>query len=419
MNKTQRILLVLGSIFSLVFLGSSAFSQGLSGQYPSGNVGTAYQPMGWSEFDASWLIGHHLLNPTNNANLGQISDLFIDRCGGRVAFVVLSDTPGAGSENLAVPFESLMRTGEQTFQLTFGDKDVPMASHFQSRDILFQDRYTQYLVENKDIIGVKANQGAIDLAWAEAVYKVYGLEPYWTGGKTSQPDMESYIMNRANGDPRIHYPGGGLVASSGTAPFWASCGCGAEAVNFGSLTEPALPSFAKPGECYARVYIPARCETVSEQVMTRAASERVETIPAKYEVFEERVMVTPASKKIEAIPAEYKTVEEKVLVEPAHSEWREGRGSVEKMDQATGKIMCLVEVPATYKTVQKQVLVKEASTREVEIPAQYEMRKVNKMVEPSHENHIQIPAEYKTVTRTEKVADGYLEWQKVEGCHTD
>ncbi|HVP77560.1 MAG TPA: PRC-barrel domain-containing protein [Thermodesulfobacteriota bacterium] len=419
MNKTQKSLLVLSSIFCLVFLSSSVFSQGFSSQYPSGTVGPGYQPMGWSDFQASWLIGHHLLNPTSNANLGQISDLLIDRCGGRIAFVVLSDTPGAGSESLAVPFESLLRTGEQTFLLRIDDSIVPMGSDFQSRDINFQDRYTQYLVDNKSIIGVRANQASFDSFWADGVYKVYGLAPYWTEGKASEPDFASYIANRTSGDPMIRYPGGS-IASSSTTPFWASCGsCGAEAVNFEALAQPALPSFAKPGECYARVFIPARCETVSEQVMTRAASERVETIPAKYEVVEERVMVSPASKKIEEIPAEYKMVEEKVLVEPAHTEWREGRGSVEKMDAATGKIMCLVEVPATYKTVQKQVLVKPATTREVEIPAQYEMRKVNKMVEPGHENHIQIPAEYKTVTRTEKVADGYLEWQKVEGCHTD
>ncbi len=86
------------------------------------------------------------------------------------------------------------------------------------------------------------------------------------------------------------------------------------------------------------------------------------------------------------------------------------------MDSATGKIMCLVEIPAKYKTVQKQVLVKPATTREVEIPAQYEMRQVQKMIEPAHENHIQIPAEYKTVEKTQKVADGYFEWRKVEGC---
>jgi hypothetical protein len=86
------------------------------------------------------------------------------------------------------------------------------------------------------------------------------------------------------------------------------------------------------------------------------------------------------------------------------------------MDPATGKIMCLVEIPAKYETVQKQVLVKPATTREVEIPAQYEMQKVTKMTEPAQEKHIEIPAQYQTVTRTEKVADGYFEWRKVEGC---
>ena len=211
-------------------------------------------------------------------------------------------------------------------------------------------------------------------------------------------------MSGRTDDFAIHYPDGGLIASYGAAPYWTSCGgsCGAEAMNFEGTAEPPLPSDARPGECYARFFVAPRCETVSEQVMTRAASERVETIPAKYEVFEERVMVKPASTRTEEVPAEYKTVEEKVLVEPARTEWRPGRGAVEKMDPATGKIMCLVEIPAQYKTVQKQVLVKPATTREVEIPAQYEMQKVTKMTEPAQEKHIQIPAEYQTVTRTDR-----------------
>jgi hypothetical protein len=187
-------------------------------------------------------------------------------------------------------------------------------------------------------------------------------------------------------------------------------------MNIGDTVAPPMPSYAKPGECYASFFVPPRCETVTEQVMTRAASERAETIPAKYEVFEERVMVQPASKRTDEVPAEYRTVEEKVLVEPARTEWRPGRGAVERMDSATGKIMCLVEIPAQYKTVQKQVLVKPAATREVEIPAQYEMQKVTKMTAPAQENRIQIPAEYKTVTKIQKVADGYTEWRKAEGC---
>jgi len=263
---------------------------------------------------------------------------------------------------------------------------------------------------------MKSVPATIDPAWADNVYQFYGLTPFWTEGN-SHPDIVSYRMSGRTEDLAIHYPDGGLIASYGVAPYWTSCGsCGSEAMNFAGALEPPLPSDAKAGECYARVFVAPRCETVQEQVLVRPASERVETIPAKYETFEERVMVKPASTRIEQVPAEYKTVEEKVLVEPAHTEWREGRGAVEKMDPATGKIMCLVEIPAKYKTAQKQVLVKPATTREIEIPAQYEMQKVQKMTEPAHENHIQIPAEYRTVEKTQKVADGFFEWRKVEGC---
>ncbi len=44
-----------------------------------------------------------------------------------------------------------------------------------------------------------------------------------------------------------------------------------------------MPSDPKPGECYARVIIPAKYTTSSEQVLKRAASERIEIIPARYE----------------------------------------------------------------------------------------------------------------------------------------
>jgi hypothetical protein len=276
------------------------------------------------------------------------------------------------------------------------------------------------LVENRSTIGMKSIPATIDPVWADSVYKVYGVTPYWTDGKTSRPEIASYRMSGRTDALGIGYPDG-RIASIGMAPYWKTCGgsdCGAEAMNIGGTVAPPMPSDARPGECYASFFVPPRCETVTEQVMTRAASERAETIPAKYEVVEERVMVQPASKKTEEVPAEYRTVEEKVLVEPARTEWRPGMGCVDRMDSARGQTMCLVEIAAKYDTVQKQVLVTSATTREVEIPAQYETRKVTKMTEPAQEKHIQTPAEYQTVTRTQKVTDGYTEWRKVEGCQT-
>jgi hypothetical protein len=179
-----------------------------------------------------------------------------------------------------------------------------------------------------------------------------------------------------------------------------------------------LPASAKAGECYTRVFVPSRYQTIAERILARQASERVETIPAKYEVVEEKVLVRQASSRLEEVPAEYGWAEEKILVEPAHSAWKKGRGLIEKVDNATGEIMCLVEIPAKYETVRKRVVTKPATVRQVEIPAEYQTIKVTKMVSPPQEKRIPIPEEYETVTRTEKVADGYMEWRQVL-CETN
>jgi hypothetical protein len=410
MNKTKYILIVAVTVLGLALWSSHSFAQ--DNTWVEGTVQGGYSG---SSFGATELIGYRVYSPVYLGNLGQVTDLLIDRCDGRAAFVVLSDTPGFGSEFAVLPFGALERTGEHTFQARFGD--VPIA--YQGLDWR-GDRFAKYMEMNRSLIGMESIPATIDPMWAELVYRVYGLRPFWTEGKSSHAEIVSYRMSGRTDELAIRYPDGGLNASYGAAPYWTTCStCGAEAMNVKDVASAPMPSYAKAGECYARVFVAPQCKEVSDQVMTRPASERVEEIPAKYETVQERVMVSPASKKIEQIPAEYKTVEEQVLVEPAHTEWRPGRGAVEKMDQATGKIMCLVEIPAQYKTVSKQVLVKPATTREVEIPAQYEMRSVQKMVEPAHENHIQIPAEYKTVTKTEQVSGGYWEWQKVEGCHAE
>jgi hypothetical protein len=113
-----------------------------------------------------------------------------------------------------------------------------------------------------------------------------------------------------------------------------------------------LPPNPKPGECYARVIIPAKYTTTSEQVLKRPASERIEIIPARYESAKETVVVKEASSKLEIVPAKYETVEERVLVKPASTK--------------------LTVVPAVYDTIEERVLVKPASTKVIEVPAVYE-----------------------------------------------
>jgi hypothetical protein len=215
-----------------------------------------------------------------------------------------------------------------------------------------------------------------------------------------------------------YQPAVAVAAEPAPAPVAQLPACGApdDRAIAERMAAPLPP--ARPGECYARVYIPPQCETVTERVVVREASERIETIPASYETVEERVMVKSASKRLEEVPAKYDWVEDKVLVEPAHTEWRHGRGEVEKIDSATGEILCLVEVPASYKTVRRQVVSEAATVREVEVPAEYQTIKVTKMVSPPQEKRIQIPAEYENVTMTKKVSDGRMEWKQVT-CEPD
>lgn len=226
-----------------------------------------------------------------------------------------------------------------------------------------------------------------------------------------------------------------------------------------------FPPNPKAGQCYARVLIPATYRSVSEKVLTRDASERIEIIPARYESGQETVLVKEASTKLEVVPATYKKVQERVLVKPAstkivevpakydtvtervldraaHTAWKKGPAATQASNVLsqtttdTGEIMCLIEVPATYKTVEKRVLVSPArtekveipaeyktvtktvvatpaTTREVKIPAQYDTVSVTKLVSPAQEKRIAIPAAYETVSRNEKVTSESMEWRQV------
>jgi hypothetical protein len=181
---------------------------------------------------------------------------------------------------------------------------------------------------------------------------------------------------------------------------------------------PLLPPDAMLGQCFARVFVPPAYRTVTEDVLTQAASERIEVIPAKYEMVDQKVMIKEASSKIETIPAKYDWADEKVMVREAHSTWKKGRGLIEKVDNTTGEIMCLVEVPAEYKTVKKRVMVQPQTSRVINIPAEYQTVKVRKLVSPAREEVVKVPAKYETIERTEQVADGRMEWRKVL-CETN
>lgn len=225
-----------------------------------------------------------------------------------------------------------------------------------------------------------------------------------------------------------------------------------------------LPPNAKPGECYARVYVPpqyqAKTETVLErqeaerietlppvykpvqkEILVKAKAQRLEVIPARYDWVEERVLVKPAAERLVTTQPVYENISERILVKPAYTTWKKGRGPIEKISQATGEIMCLIEVPAeyrtmtkrvvktpaatrkvtipaVYKTIKKRVMVEAPKTRTVAIPAEYRTQVVNELVRAATEKRIKIPATYQQVTKREQISEGRVEWRSIL-CETN
>jgi len=204
MNKTKKILIALGSVFYLVLLGSSAFSQGLSEQYPPITMGATFQPMGWSSYEASQLIGHHVTTPTG-ATLGQISSLVIDRTNGRVALVVLSDVPNIGGEVLAIPYSSVTKVGPNTWGFNPGSMEIGLAA---GAGYVYQDPYVYALTYHPSSSELYGFPSEIDVAWLTEIYSHYGQVPYWTEEGAQEPKaMELCESDRLMG-AEVKLPGG-------------------------------------------------------------------------------------------------------------------------------------------------------------------------------------------------------------------
>ncbi len=170
---------------------------------------------------------------------------------------------------------------------------------------------------------------------------------------------------------------------------------------------------ANVGMCFHEHYVPETYKTVSEQILTKAATESVSVSPAQYEMVEENLLVKEASTQLVSIPAEYAVEEERVLDKPAHTIWKKGTGPIQRIDEGTGEIMCLVEVPATYKTVKRTVLRSAARTETVVVPAEYRTVKVKKLVSSATEQRTPIAAEYGQVERQVVDQSAGFVWHEV------
>ena len=158
-----------------------------------------------------------------------------------------------------------------------------------------------------------------------------------------------------------------------------------------------------PGTCFREYYTPEKYKNIIEKVVTQEEQTTNEIIPAKYEMVEKTIEVEPAYKKTITVPATYEYKEDKILVEKAKTVWKKGVNPAQKLNGATGEIMCLIKIPAKYKVVKKKIVKTPATTKIIEIPAVTKTIKVKKLIAEASSKKVIIPAITQTIEK--KVLD--------------
>ncbi len=188
----------------------------------------------------------------------------------------------------------------------------------------------------------------------------------------------------------------------------------------------ALPD-ARPGECYAKVFVPAQYKTITEEIVTQEASEKIEIVPAKWEWVREKVMVKPASSKLVPVPATFAAATEKVEISPAHTAWRTGKTGKSKVASASlsasaralgipatakpGECYAEYLIPAEYKTEMVKVQIRDASENLTIVPAKFAASEEKVVVKAASQKVIDEAAIYETTSEKILVKPAYTTWK--------
>ena len=222
-----------------------------------------------------------------------------------------------------------------------------------------------------------------------------------------------------------------------------------------------MPVQARPGQCFARMLVPATYRNEAMSVVTREAYEQVQVAEPvfrsetqtvvtgdeykRYVVTEptfrtenQTIVTRPAYERLVATPAVFGARSETVVIREPRLVWRSGanHSSVRRMDPNTGEIFCLVEeaavtqtvtrhvqtapaqiqrqvVPAQTQTLQRRVLVTPASVREVLVPATTQSVSVQTLVSPASERRVSVPEQRGTINRQVLETGERYEWVPV------
>ena len=234
-----------------------------------------------------------------------------------------------------------------------------------------------------------------------------------------------------------------------------------------SLPE-ALPPSSNPGECWARVKIPAQYETRregvvaeegytkldvrqpvlqsrQEQVMVKEPSTKFVVRQPQYRRVTEQIMTRPAYDKLSVSQPQFSMVEERMQTSAPHLVWKKGnpgelrrqgyrihstadgraqnssnyQGSTQS-DQsafygaglggqpcgANCEIWCLVEEPGESTSVRRRVMTSPGQVTRTPVPAKYKTLHKQVVSDPGGVDQILVPAEYQSITIEDIVDPG-------------
>ena len=238
-------------------------------------------------------------------------------------------------------------------------------------------------------------------------------------GTSGAAFAQGHSGHSGHGQYQTHCGAGGWDAPGGGIPSGCSTGQAVSSSNTPLGTE--LPN-AQPGQCFARVVIPAVYDDVPQTVTVQDSFDRIsvtepqfapDSVSVKtrdegvryivrqprYETRTEQVLVKPAYERLTVVPAQFDTVSEQIQVGQPRLVWRPGRNlsGVTRTDPNTGAVYCLVEEPGKTVTVHKRVVRVPEQVRAQAVPAQYVSVTKQVLVDPGGVDQQAIPAEFRDV----------------------
>ncbi len=157
---------------------------------------------------------------------------------------------------------------------------------------------------------------------------------------------------------------------------------------FVATAQPGDIPGAQPGKCYAKCLVYDKYETVTEQVMSRPASEETTVVPAKIVSGTGYYVARESHIRLVAEQAQFETVEENILMAPAGY----------ALD------------PAAYDSVLETILIQPATKYYTVADAQFETVQHPVEIEPAYMQIEVLPQQYGTVLEYVPVRPAGTKW---------